>query len=402
MAEAAAEDPLVFAHPPEVRYRGFACEGYTIAETMPRWSHRSRRRSSAKVARRLRWSPRPRRPTPAFSPPGGIPAVCFGPYAEQAHGVGRTRVLPLGGADRPGPGIVRPRLVRALRLMPTSRRSLIAAAVGLGAVLAAGAAPAAGGAWRGRPAPTALHVGKEATFGEDRRAPLRGVPEIRRFFRTNETPVYFVSATAFNLLGIDRWVRDLPLRQLLRLVRRAPPARLRPARIASRRRSTRSRRSATTCSAHKEVVDCVEAAGGGKAVFLMFDEETERLAERGRARGRVPAGGAAAPARLEDRDDPARRTRPACRASRTCSAARRPTTSCSRSPRAPGSARTSSCRRRTATPARRRSSSRPPADWDEHAEELVDEDLKVMKRIDCRGGGDRGRRSRGTARSSGR
>jgi hypothetical protein len=31
--------------------------------------------------------------------------------------------------------------------------------------------------------------------------------EIRRFFRTNRTPIWFVSATSFNLLGIDRWVR---------------------------------------------------------------------------------------------------------------------------------------------------------------------------------------------------
>ena len=38
---------------------------------------------------------------------------------------------------------------------------------------------------------------------------LRGIPEIRRFFRTQTTPVYFVSATAFNLLGMDRWVRAL-------------------------------------------------------------------------------------------------------------------------------------------------------------------------------------------------
>ena len=38
--------------------------------------------------------------------------------------------------------------------------------------------------------------------------PLTGIPEIRNFFRTNETPIYFVSATAFNLLGIDRWVRN--------------------------------------------------------------------------------------------------------------------------------------------------------------------------------------------------
>lgn len=37
---------------------------------------------------------------------------------------------------------------------------------------------------------------------------LRGIPEIRTFFRTNETPVYFVGATAFNLLGLDRWVRN--------------------------------------------------------------------------------------------------------------------------------------------------------------------------------------------------
>jgi len=33
---------------------------------------------------------------------------------------------------------------------------------------------------------------------------LRGVSDLREFFRTNQTPVYFVSPTAFNLLGIDR------------------------------------------------------------------------------------------------------------------------------------------------------------------------------------------------------
>ena len=37
---------------------------------------------------------------------------------------------------------------------------------------------------------------------------LRGVPEIRAFFRTNTSPVYFFGPTAFNLLGIDRWVRN--------------------------------------------------------------------------------------------------------------------------------------------------------------------------------------------------
>jgi len=37
---------------------------------------------------------------------------------------------------------------------------------------------------------------------------LRGIPEIRTFFRTNRQPIYFVGPTAFNLLGIDRWVRN--------------------------------------------------------------------------------------------------------------------------------------------------------------------------------------------------
>ncbi|QRY55062.1 biotin carboxylase [Mycolicibacterium septicum] len=31
--------------------------------------------------------------------------------------------------------------------------------------------------------------------------------EVRHFFRTNDVPVYFIGATAFNLLGLDRWVR---------------------------------------------------------------------------------------------------------------------------------------------------------------------------------------------------
>jgi len=37
---------------------------------------------------------------------------------------------------------------------------------------------------------------------------LNGISEIRTFFRTNEQPIYFFGPTAFNLLGIDRWVRN--------------------------------------------------------------------------------------------------------------------------------------------------------------------------------------------------
>src|SRR5262249_61930003 len=36
---------------------------------------------------------------------------------------------------------------------------------------------------------------------------LRGLADVRRFLRANETPIWFVSPTPFELLGIDHWVR---------------------------------------------------------------------------------------------------------------------------------------------------------------------------------------------------
>ena len=41
-----------------------------------------------------------------------------------------------------------------------------------------------------------------------KRPTLRGLSEIRAFFRTNTRPIYFFGPTAFNLLGVDRWVRN--------------------------------------------------------------------------------------------------------------------------------------------------------------------------------------------------
>ena len=48
---------------------------------------------------------------------------------------------------------------------------------------------------------------RESTGAQGRRH-LNGIAEIRTFFRTNQQPIYFVGPTAFNLLGIDRWVRN--------------------------------------------------------------------------------------------------------------------------------------------------------------------------------------------------
>jgi biotin carboxylase len=47
-----------------------------------------------------------------------------------------------------------------------------------------------------------------AVAGPLGRRRLKNIAEIRTFFRTNVQPVYFIGPTAFNLLGIDRWVRN--------------------------------------------------------------------------------------------------------------------------------------------------------------------------------------------------
>ncbi|MEE6163450.1 MULTISPECIES: biotin carboxylase [unclassified Mycolicibacterium] len=57
-----------------------------------------------------------------------------------------------------------------------------------------------------------VSVGTDAAFASSpsaasKRRPLRNISEVRHFFRTNDVPVYFIGATPFNLLGLDRWVR---------------------------------------------------------------------------------------------------------------------------------------------------------------------------------------------------
>ena len=61
--------------------------------------------------------------------------------------------------------------------------------------------------------PRPLKPGPGAPLKSDHTMPistptrLRGLSDIRRFFYRNEKPIYFISATNFNLIGIDEWVR---------------------------------------------------------------------------------------------------------------------------------------------------------------------------------------------------
>ncbi len=62
--------------------------------------------------------------------------------------------------------------------------------------------------------PVETSIGTDAAFapsaphGTGRRM-LRNISEVRHYFRTNDVPIYFLGATPFNLLGLDRWVRNL-------------------------------------------------------------------------------------------------------------------------------------------------------------------------------------------------
>ncbi len=111
-----------------------------------------------------------------------------------------------------------------------------------------------------------------------KQGPLRGIAEIRSFFRTNELPIYFVSATAFNLLGIDRWVRNFKFINYYDSFDGFHPNVFVPKERSPREFSS-IEEICNYLLAHKEVADFVGRRGqGGKATFLMFDEETEQLA----------------------------------------------------------------------------------------------------------------------------
>jgi hypothetical protein len=47
-----------------------------------------------------------------------------------------------------------------------------------------------------------------STTTATRKPNLRGVSAIRAYFRRNTTPIYVVSPTPFNLLGVDRWISN--------------------------------------------------------------------------------------------------------------------------------------------------------------------------------------------------
>jgi D-alanine-D-alanine ligase-like ATP-grasp enzyme len=108
---------------------------------------------------------------------------------------------------------------------------------------------------------------------------LRNISEIRRFFHRNETPIYFISATNFNLLGMDEWVKNFKFISYLDCYDGRHPNTFVPSPEPHPEFESIEDINNYLLQ-HKEVRDFIGGRGGKpKAAFLMFDESTERYAK---------------------------------------------------------------------------------------------------------------------------
>jgi hypothetical protein len=105
---------------------------------------------------------------------------------------------------------------------------------------------------------------------------LNGISDIRRFFYKNDVPTYFVSATNFNLLGIDEWVRNFYYISYIDCFDGQHPNVITPPDKTDRQFHSIEEINNYLLE-HKTIVDFIQSKGPGRAVFLFFDEETEAL-----------------------------------------------------------------------------------------------------------------------------
>lgn len=112
---------------------------------------------------------------------------------------------------------------------------------------------------------------------------LNGISDIRRFFYRNETPIYFISATNFNLLGADEWIKSFKFICYIECFDGMHPNVFSPKEELPHEEFQSIEDINNYLLEHKEVVDYIRSRGGkekGKALFLMFDGRTEKLAKK--------------------------------------------------------------------------------------------------------------------------
>ena len=113
---------------------------------------------------------------------------------------------------------------------------------------------------------------------------LNGVADIRRFFYKNETPIYFISATNFNMLGADEWIKGFKFICHIECFDGLHPNVFSPKNEIPHDEFTSIEDINNYLLQHPEVQEYINLRkndqDAGKAMFLMFDENTEKLAKK--------------------------------------------------------------------------------------------------------------------------
>jgi D-alanine-D-alanine ligase-like ATP-grasp enzyme len=116
--------------------------------------------------------------------------------------------------------------------------------------------------------------------GEKGMSTIKSISDIRRYFHNNKEPVYFISATNFNLLGIGDWVGNFRHINYINCFDDKQKNVFVP-----KEKFPRDFESIEDINnyllEHKEVIDYLQSRGGkGTVAFLMFDERTEEICEQ--------------------------------------------------------------------------------------------------------------------------
>jgi len=106
---------------------------------------------------------------------------------------------------------------------------------------------------------------------------LKNISEVRRYFHRNDDPIFFISATNFNLLGIDEWCKNFKFINYINCYDNRHPNTFVPSEAPHPEFESIEDIVAYLLE-HKEVIDFIKSKGGKpKAVFLMFDERVEKI-----------------------------------------------------------------------------------------------------------------------------
>jgi len=113
---------------------------------------------------------------------------------------------------------------------------------------------------------------------------LKGVSDIRRYFYKNEEPIYFLSATNFNLLGADEWIKGFKFISHIECFDGYHPNVFSPKQEIPHDDFESIEDINNYLLQHPEVQAYIESrkvnGKAGKIMFLMFNEKTEKLAKK--------------------------------------------------------------------------------------------------------------------------